>query len=89
MADQPVPKTDLADFKAQQAKLAAERVYSELREREADVERLRFSFRRTWYDDAGERGHDGASFSGDKTASLAKEVIFAGKTAPPFPVLPV
>jgi hypothetical protein len=41
MADQPVSKTEVADFKAQQAKFAAERAHSELQEREAEVERLR------------------------------------------------
>jgi hypothetical protein len=41
MADQPVSKTEVVDFRAQQAKFAAERAYSELREREAEIERLR------------------------------------------------
>jgi hypothetical protein len=41
MANQPVSKTEVVDFKAQQAKFAAERAHSELQEREAEVERLR------------------------------------------------
>jgi hypothetical protein len=41
MADQPVSKTEVADFKAQQAKFAAERAHFELQERKAKVEFLR------------------------------------------------